>query len=86
MKELGFAACLTKPALPSFLYDAIVRSLANRNGPEQSASRRFPPPFQRLDGLRVLLAEDNEINQMVAAELLRHAGASCTIAVDGRSG
>ncbi len=84
MKEMGFAACLTKPALPSFLYDAIVRSLAGdiRPSPERG-DRPVAAPTQRLDGLKVLLAEDNEVNQMVAAELLRQAGASCTIASDG---
>ncbi len=38
----------------------------------------------RLEGLRVLLAEDNPINQRVASELLTAEGAEVTVAADGR--
>lgn len=36
-----------------------------------------------LSGLRVLLAEDNPINQLVAAQMLESLGASVTLAEDG---
>jgi PAS domain S-box-containing protein len=39
--------------------------------------------LQQLRGARVLLVEDNEINQEVALELLRHAGVEVTLAEDG---
>ncbi len=84
MREMGFAACLTKPALPSFLYDAIVRSLAcDISGSPEVPETRVAIATQRLDGMNILLAEDNEINQMVAAELIQQAGATCSIAADG---
>ena len=38
----------------------------------------------RLRGAQVLLAEDNEINQQIAVELLSGAGAEVTVASDGR--
>ncbi|MEO6273890.1 MAG: ATP-binding protein, partial [Rhodoferax sp.] len=38
----------------------------------------------RLDGLRLLLAEDNDINQQIAVELLQAAGAEVTVADNGR--
>ncbi|MEO6853103.1 MAG: response regulator, partial [Rhodoferax sp.] len=38
----------------------------------------------RLDGLRLLLAEDNDINQQIAVELLQAAGAEVTVAANGR--
>jgi two-component system sensor histidine kinase/response regulator len=41
------------------------------------------PPAPRLDGLRVLLAEDHPVNQLVAAELLRALGAQVDVAEDG---
>src|SRR5262249_31931674 len=41
-------------------------------------------PTTRLRGARVLLAEDNEINQQIAIELLQGAGASVTVAHHGR--
>ena len=40
---------------------------------------------QRLTGLRVLVAEDNHINQMVIEELLRHEGAEVTLVDHGRA-
>ncbi len=88
MSDLGFVACLTKPALPSQLYNAIVDSLAA----DSSNGAPTPPPVAmtldavapRLDGVRVLLAEDNEVNQLVASELLQQAGCQCELAVNGR--
>nr|WP_315188626.1 ATP-binding protein [uncultured Albidiferax sp.] len=38
----------------------------------------------RLDGLRLLLAEDNDINQQIAVELLQAAGAEVVVADNGR--
>ena len=38
----------------------------------------------RLRGARILLAEDNEINQQIAVELLEGVGATVTVANNGR--
>ncbi|MDG4582824.1 MAG: ATP-binding protein [Candidatus Competibacter sp.] len=46
---------------------------------EESNERRF-----RLDGARILLAEDNDVNRQIAVELLHGAGAEVTVAHDGR--
>ncbi len=76
---------LAKPITPSRLFDAIVM-LQNRG-------RRAPPrPVRRLDlgsltrsihGARVLLVEDNAINQQVAGEFLARAGMKVTLAGTG---
>ncbi len=42
------------------------------------------PSSYNLDGARVLLAEDNEINQQVAQEILTDAGVVVSIAGDGQ--
>ncbi|WP_083876559.1 ATP-binding protein [Ideonella sp. B508-1] len=53
--------------------------------PEHDAPARAPaPPAPRLSGLRLLLAEDHPVNQLVAAELLRALGAQVDVAEDGR--
>ncbi|MYM71956.1 response regulator [Duganella sp. FT134W] len=39
---------------------------------------------QRLDGVRILLVEDNPINQLVASTMLTHAGATIETADNGR--
>lgn len=38
---------------------------------------------QKLSGIRVLLVEDNIVNQRIAARILQHAGALVTVAADG---
>ena len=40
---------------------------------------------QRLDGLRVLLVEDNALNQQLASELLSRQGAEVTVAIHGQA-
>lgn len=46
----------------------------------------LPPALGRLAGLRLLVVEDNNINQMVAQELLASVGAHVSLANDGRAG
>ena len=50
-------------------------------------SRRAPSPLpaeaSRLDGARILVADDNAINQVVARDLLRHRGARVDVVDDG---
>jgi CheY-like chemotaxis protein len=68
------------------LYDAIVDALAfqEHSGKEKPAE----PPQQagsiNLNGVRVLLAEDNAVNRFVASELLAITGCTCTMVVNGR--
>jgi len=51
------------------------------NEPEKTARREDVVPD--LKGLRVLVAEDNDFNQLVVRELLGHLGCKVTIASDG---
>jgi signal transduction histidine kinase/CheY-like chemotaxis protein/HPt (histidine-containing phosphotransfer) domain-containing protein len=88
MSERGFAACLTKPALPSQLYDTLVDSLAHQKPAPAPVPARTAPVVEnhrgiRLDGARVLVAEDNAVNRFVASELLTSAGCTCDCAVNG---
>jgi signal transduction histidine kinase/CheY-like chemotaxis protein len=85
MEQIGFSACLTKPALPSCLYNSIVDCLAVESSPRRTEVRQPAGPVAalRLDGVHCLLAEDNEINRMVACELLTQAGAICDEVVNG---
>jgi CheY-like chemotaxis protein/HPt (histidine-containing phosphotransfer) domain-containing protein len=82
----GVASFLVKPVSPSSLLDALLD--ATGHGLE-SASRPVEtgmPSTVTLRGARVLLVEDNDINQQVAAELLGQAGIDVTIAADGKQG
>jgi two-component system, sensor histidine kinase and response regulator len=84
-RDLGLAAYLTKPVGQSELLDVISNTLSGsnkwtrRNSPE---SVRALPRAHR--SLRVLLAEDNVVNQKLAVLLLQRRGHSVTVASDGR--
>ena len=82
-KALGAAAALTKPVKQSELWDAIVTALhvplnAKRRTAELGRSRGA----QRT--LRILIAEDNPVNQQLALHLLERRGHSAVVAENGR--
>ncbi len=84
-KAEGVKGFLVKPVSPSSLYDAILD--AKGYGVERVAPAGGIVPLKdQLRGARVLLVEDNEINQQVAQELLTQAGIHVTIANHGREG
>ncbi len=71
-EEAGFAAYLNKPIKPSQLFDALVSVLAEQpvHVPLRRAARsELDPEMAARHPLRILLAEDNAVNQKVA---LRH--------------
>ncbi len=75
-------AFLIKPVTASMLMDA---SRARAIGGE--SVRRSPRSSMRqLAGMRILVVEDNAINQQVAEELLSYEGALVSIVGDGRQG
>jgi signal transduction histidine kinase/CheY-like chemotaxis protein/HPt (histidine-containing phosphotransfer) domain-containing protein len=80
--ELGGTLFLRKPVTASSMFDAVVES---QGGRAHSARRAFDAPLeQEFDGVRALLAEDNEANQMVAIELLGRLGITLDVASNGR--
>jgi signal transduction histidine kinase/CheY-like chemotaxis protein len=80
--ELGVNVFLRKPLTASSLFDAVVESQGAR---VHTLRRGLDAPLEReWDGVRALLAEDNETNQMVASELLSRLGIELDIASNGR--
>jgi len=79
-----FDATLTKPIRHRALVDCLARVMGQvplaAPDPAAAASPVSPPSG---DGGRVLLVEDNEVNQMLAAEVLRDAGYTVEVAGDG---
>ncbi len=81
LRDVNPDAFLAKPVTQSMLVDALV-GLAGM--PVAKAASASGQGAQALAGMRVLLAEDNEINQQIAEELLRDAGASVVLANNGQ--
>jgi two-component system sensor histidine kinase/response regulator len=74
---------LVKPVNASTLFDLIVRLFAPTQVGAAVQALRGDHDFG-LRGLRVLLAEDNEINQQIAVELLAAVGVEVEVVVNGR--
>jgi len=85
-EELGLSAFLTKPARRSELLDAILVAMGKIAPQSRSgAPQNIVPPIEKSDRpLRVLLAEDNPVNQEVAVELLSALGHTATVVENGR--
>jgi signal transduction histidine kinase/CheY-like chemotaxis protein/HPt (histidine-containing phosphotransfer) domain-containing protein len=85
---LGFAAYLVKPVRQSRLFNTITEaiSLAPAAAPQAITHDEplLPAPQVPAKPAHVLLAEDNDINQMVANEILSKAGHTCDIVDNGR--
>ncbi len=81
---------LYKPVSTSSLYDALAATAARSRGRAAGAGAPAAEPQAApclpaaLRGKRVLLAEDNEINQMLACELLAMEGLVVDVANNGR--
>jgi|GEM_PF-411954 len=81
-----FQNYLHKPLKPSQLFDAVVGVFTGKktSGPESRASDlKFDPEMANRHPLRILLAEDNVINQQVAIRFLQRMGYRTDIAANG---
>jgi PAS domain S-box-containing protein len=74
-------AMLVKPVTASMLFDAVADLY---EGEAPAAPARKATTLRPLVGLRLLVAEDNAINQQVACEMLTQAGATVVLANNGR--
>jgi signal transduction histidine kinase/DNA-binding response OmpR family regulator len=89
MEEAGITAYLTKPIKQSQLFDCLSAVVAQPKTTEQLAKTRIITKHS-LDQMRdrskvrVLVAEDNPVNQKVAARTLDRLGFRCEIAGNGK--
>jgi two-component system sensor histidine kinase/response regulator len=81
-ERLQLDGFLVKPVTKSMIVDTLVNVFADAGAGASLA--REDERDARLRGARILLAEDNDINRQIAVELLEGAGASITVAGNGR--
>jgi CheY-like chemotaxis protein len=84
----AFAAVLAKPIKASQLYDALVKVFASEPQAVTKRDAEGSPRFDRTMGLRlplrILVAEDNAINQQVALLFLERLGYRADVAANGQ--
>jgi len=85
-RALGISAYLTKPVKQSDLREAILTTLgaAPRTPPPAPAPPDVTTSATRAQGLRILVAEDNPVNQRMAVRLLEKRGHSVVVAENGK--
>jgi two-component system sensor histidine kinase/response regulator len=88
LRLLDISYCLTKPVRQSDLFDILMRVLAPLDSSakkpaiaQQAESHPESTPAQT--GLRILLAEDQPVNQKVAVRMLERLGHTTVVACDG---
>ena len=87
-EQVGIEDVLTKPLNPSLLFDTVMQALAAT--PQERAAdagAKMPLPSEELaaiQGARILLVEDNALNQEVALAFLHEMGLEVDIADNGR--
>jgi signal transduction histidine kinase/CheY-like chemotaxis protein len=77
LRKVGYKAVLQKPIRASHLHD-IIMNLLQPAIPDVKASRSH-------EGVHVLIAEDNLVNQKVASQFLKKLGATCEVVDNGKA-
>jgi two-component system sensor histidine kinase/response regulator len=80
LRVVGIDECLTRPVKQSILFDAIAKAFGRPETPK--VVERAPAESMRTD-VRVLLAEDNPVNQKVAVRQLAKLGIAADAVADG---
>ncbi|MBN2341222.1 MAG: response regulator [Deltaproteobacteria bacterium] len=85
-QKMGFAAYLTKPIRVSELYDTMAMIWTPSRPPRPSqrtiVTRHLIKEVRR-NQIRILLVEDNPVNQQVATQILSTLGQECEVAENG---
>jgi CheY-like chemotaxis protein/HPt (histidine-containing phosphotransfer) domain-containing protein len=82
----AFAAYLSKPLRLAQLRDTLVRVISGSKpaAPKKPAPSKLDPALAQRLPLRILLCDDNALNQKVAARLLQQMGYDADLAANGK--
>ena len=86
MEAAGFSGFLPKPVKAERLLDCIAAVLGRKKGGGERAivTRHYVQEARRQQKYRILLAEDNLVNQKVAVRMLERQGYVCDVVCNGR--
>ncbi|MDR2162287.1 MAG: response regulator [Desulfovibrio sp.] len=84
-EQAGVSAFLHKPVNESVLLDSLMNLFRARLTARQEPAAGGEPSPPSLEGARVLVVEDNEVNRQIAEEILSEAGLRVTLAPDGQT-
>eukprot|EP01037_Dinobryon_pediforme_P008745 gene8745-8836_t len=87
LERAGLQLMLSKPVSPSQLFDAAMQALGGQVRSSDGRGTQTPRRAAHLSaiaGARVLLVDDNDLNQQVGAELLSGAGLVVDVAQNGQ--
>lgn len=79
----GVQAFLPKPVTPSNLWASLAKAFGSPV-PVPASDSKTGDPAKTLRGMRILLVEDNDLNQQIASELLQSVGITVTVAGNGK--
>ncbi|MBW4574787.1 MAG: response regulator [Aphanothece sp. CMT-3BRIN-NPC111] len=94
VEDIKFAACLNKPVKQSQIYNALSGMLTRQpikvqvisnlvSSRTNSTPTTLAPHFAQQHPLRILVAEDDRVNQLVAMSLLQQLGYQANVAGNG---
>jgi PAS domain S-box-containing protein len=85
-ERVGLDGLLIKPVSPSVLFDTIMQAFGKEvsEASQMAAQKAEASDPRSIRGTRVLLVEDNDINQQVAKEILEGAGVLVSLANNGK--
>jgi two-component system, sensor histidine kinase and response regulator len=86
-RAAGLEDVLLKPVNASVLFDSVIRALGGEVGPAKAQQRGASVAANKLGaiaGARILLVEDNELNQQVATGLLGDGDFAIDVAENGK--
>jgi CheY-like chemotaxis protein/HPt (histidine-containing phosphotransfer) domain-containing protein len=89
LAQAAFSSCLTKPVKPAQLREVLARVVSGAKGPSAqkktvaSNGNKLDPNLARRLPLRVMVCDDNVINQKVAQRILQQMGYRAVITANG---
>ncbi len=81
--QVGIEELLIKPVGEQILYETVARILSDQPTPLPQTNEISGAEWSDLEGARILLVEDNDLNQEVALEMLQQIGLVVELAENG---